>query len=45
MRVVAQMVAEIRQVVNFSTITFCAGGQLLGFSRTLREGGLGMYVL
>jgi hypothetical protein len=34
-RVLAQMVAEIGQVVNFSTITFCAGGQLLDYQKHL----------
>jgi hypothetical protein len=33
MRVIAQMVAEIRRVVNFSTITFYAGGQLLDYQK------------
>src|SRR5829696_7747229 len=33
MRVCAQMVAEIRRVVNFSTITSWAGGQLLDYQK------------
>jgi hypothetical protein len=37
MRVSAQMVAEIDRVVNFSTITSWAGGQLLDYQKRARK--------
>jgi hypothetical protein len=37
MRIFAQMVAEIGGVVNFSTITSWAGGQLLDYQKHSRN--------